>query len=118
MVPFTHDAPEPLDNRRMVALLSNCFNHYLLRHVSSLEICREPRLKGSSPEKVHDLLARSYAYVMDIDHTRRPVIQFTVWKHSMLIDAATFIGAFAAGYGFRAWISARRRRAVRKARGD
>ena len=33
----------------------------------------------------------------------------------MLIDAATLIGAFAAGYGLRAWISARRRRAVRKA---
>ena len=39
-------------------------------------------------------------------------------KHPMLVDAATLIGAFAAGYGLRAWISARRRRAMRKARGD
>jgi hypothetical protein len=39
-------------------------------------------------------------------------------KHPMLIDAVTLIVAFAAGYGLRAWISARRRRAMRKARGD
>ena len=36
----------------------------------------------------------------------------------MLIDVATLIGVFAAGYGLRAWMSAKRRRAMRKARGD
>lgn len=37
----------------------------------------------------------------------------------MLMDAAILIGlGFAAGYGLRSWISTRRRRAVRKARGD
>jgi hypothetical protein len=65
----------------------------------------------------------SYAYGMDIPHTRCAVIPNAPpgvfsRKHPMLIDAATLIGAFAAGYGLRAWISARRRRAMRKARGD
>jgi hypothetical protein len=41
-----------------------------------------------------------------------------ILEHRMFIDTATFIGAFAAGYGLRAWISARRRHAMRKARGD
>lgn len=35
----------------------------------------------------------------------------------MLTDAAILLLVFAAGYGLRAWISARRRRAIRKARG-
>jgi hypothetical protein len=65
----------------------------------------------------------SYAYVMDSAHTRYPVIPNTPpdvlsRKHPMLLDAATLIGVFAVGYGLRAWISARRRRAMRKARGD
>lgn len=37
--------------------------------------------------------------------------------HSMLTDAAILLLVFAAGYGLRAWISARRRHAIRKARG-
>lgn len=40
------------------------------------------------------------------------------WRHPMLTDAAILLGVFAAGYGLRAWISNRRRRAARKARGD
>ena len=41
------------------------------------------------------------------------------WKSLMLMDAAILVGlGFAAGYGLRAWISTRRRRAIRKARGD
>ena len=36
----------------------------------------------------------------------------------MFIDVAALIGVFAAGYGLRAWISTRRRQAMRKARGD
>ena len=36
----------------------------------------------------------------------------------MLIDVAALIGVFAAGYGLRAWMSTRRRQAIRKARGD
>jgi len=37
----------------------------------------------------------------------------------MLTDVAILLGlGFAAGYGLRAWISSRRRRAIRKARGD
>jgi len=37
----------------------------------------------------------------------------------MLTDVAILLGlGFAAGYGLRAWISIRRRRAIRKARGD
>jgi hypothetical protein len=37
----------------------------------------------------------------------------------MLMDAAILVGlGFAAGYGLRAWISTKRRRAIRKARGD
>ena len=37
----------------------------------------------------------------------------------MLMDAVVLLGlGFAAGYGVRAWISARRRRAVRRSRGD
>lgn len=40
------------------------------------------------------------------------------WKHLMLTDVAILLGlGFAAGYGVRAWISSRRRRAIRKARG-
>ena len=39
------------------------------------------------------------------------------WKHPMFTDAAILLLVFAAGYGLRAWISARRRRAIRKARG-
>ena len=38
--------------------------------------------------------------------------------HPMLIDVATLVGVFAAGYGLRAWISTKRRHAMRKARGD
>ena len=42
-----------------------------------------------------------------------------LWKHPMLTDVAILLGlGFAAGYGLRAWISTRRRRAIRKARGD
>lgn len=41
------------------------------------------------------------------------------WKYSMMTDVAILLGlGFAAGYGLRAWISTRRRRAIRKARGD
>ena len=37
----------------------------------------------------------------------------------MLTDVAILIGlGFVAGYALRAWISTRRRRAIRKARGD
>lgn len=44
---------------------------------------------------------------------------YSAWKHPMFTDAAILLGlGFAAGYGLRAWISARRRRAIRKARGD
>ena len=40
-----------------------------------------------------------------------------VRKGSMLTDAAILLLVFAAGYGLRAWISARRRRDIRNARG-
>jgi len=36
----------------------------------------------------------------------------------MFLDAAILLLVFAAGYGLRAWISKRRRNAIRKARGD
>jgi hypothetical protein len=39
-------------------------------------------------------------------------------EYPMLMDAAVLLGVFVAGYSLRAWISARRRRAMRKARGD
>jgi len=35
----------------------------------------------------------------------------------MLIDGAVLIAVFAAGYSIRAWLSSRRRRVIRKARG-
>jgi hypothetical protein len=41
------------------------------------------------------------------------------WKHPMLTYAAILIGLdFAVGYGLRAWISTRRRRAIKRDRGD
>lgn len=39
-------------------------------------------------------------------------------KHPMLMDGAILLLVFSAGYGLRAWISARRRRDIRKARGN
>src|SRR6478609_9055482 len=36
------------------------------------------------------------------------------WKHPMFTDAAILLLVFAAGYGLRAWIPARQRRAIRK----
>lgn len=35
----------------------------------------------------------------------------------MLIDGAVLLAVFAAGYSLRAWLSTRRRRVIRKARG-
>jgi hypothetical protein len=58
----------------------------------------------------------SYAIGINIAHVQPAVIRSG--GAAMLIDATVLAGVFAAGYGLRAWVSKRRRRAVRKARGD
>jgi hypothetical protein len=42
---------------------------------------------------------------------------FSSKVHRMFTDPAILLLVFAAGYGLRAWISARRRRDIRKSRG-